>query len=262
MIARTTSAGDPRLAPYRLVAKPDELLREGLFVAEGRLVLPELLASPYTTVSVLVSEAALEGLQPLLSSHPRLDVLVAPADLISEAGGHDFHRGCLALGRRDAPPAPAFDSGRPIVVLDRVSNPDNVGVIFRTALGFGAAGVILGPGCADPLYRKAIRTSMGATLRVPWHIATGWPEELRHVRDRGYALIALTPRADAAVLRNVIARITSPIALLLGSEGYGLPDEILAIADYTARIPIASGVDSLNVATAASIALYEAGLRA
>jgi tRNA G18 (ribose-2'-O)-methylase SpoU len=261
MLARITDRADPRLAPYRLVAEPDALRREGLFVAEGRLVLPQLLASAYRAHSVLVSDAALDALRPQLDGHPGLDVMVANADLLSEIGGHDFHRGCLALAYREPPRSLTshLDAGSvvdPVLLLEGVSNPDNIGVIFRAALAFGA-GVMLGPGCADPLYRKSIRTSMGATLHARWSLADDWLADLARVRSAGYTLLALTPRAAAVPLREAVAQATGPIGFVLGSEGYGLSDEALDAASQLARIPILPAVDSLNVATAASIALYE-----
>lgn len=260
---------DPGLAPYRLIGKPDALAREGLFAVEGRLVLPRLLDSRYRVHSVLVSESAHGALQPLLQAHSDLRVHVASATTISEVTGFDFHRGCLALAWRDDPPALEEILNRPgpralspgsMVVLESVSNPDNIGGIFRSAHAFGARAVIVGPGCGDPLYRKAIRTSMGAVLDTPWTVAAGWPADLDRIKASGYRLVALTPDAAAASLRDV-ARGEQPIAFMLGSEGHGLSPAALAACDTAARIPMANATaDSLNVAAAASIALYEATL--
>jgi len=255
------------------VADPGALKREGLFAVEGRLVLPRLLASRYRVHSVLLTSAARESMAALLASRPEVAVHVARADEISDLTGHDFHRGCLALAHRQCFPVdlsrlgageaqPGKINREAFLVLEGVSNPDNIGGIFRSAHAFGAAAVLLGPGCGDPLYRKAIRTSMGATLDVPWAPLGDWPRDLRTLRDRGITLIALTPDRGALPLRDAVAAASGPIAMLLGSEGYGLSAEAIAAASVTARIPMANaGADSLNVAAAASIALYEATAR-
>lgn len=237
-------------------------------------MLPRLLDSRYRVHSVLASEPARDALAPLLEAHPDLTVHVAPADVITSLTGYDFHRGCLALGYREefdqvGPSRLALlDEAEPgksnpvAVVLEAVSNPDNIGGIFRSAHAFGARAVLLGSACGDPLYRKAIRTSMGATLQVPWTELAAWPDDLRALRERGYRLVALTPDPAAPLLRDVIAQAPGPVAFLLGSEGHGLSPAALAYADITARIPMArEDADSLNVAAAASIALYEAGNR-
>ena len=255
---------DSGLAPYRLVARPDDLGREGLFAVEGRLVLPRLLASRYRVHSVLVSESAHTALQPLLDAHPSLKVLVAPAETIADVTGYDFHRGCLALAHRDEPLTLSglLESGarslEPVLVLEGVNNPDNIGGIFRSAHAFGARGVVLGPNCGDPLYRKAIRTSMGATLDVPWSLDPDLSSAIETLRQHGYHVVALTPEASAPTLENAVRDAGAAIALMLGSEGFGLSDAALALAQSRARIPMpATDADSLNVAAAASIALYE-----
>jgi tRNA G18 (ribose-2'-O)-methylase SpoU len=268
MIARVMHSivDHPRLEPYRLVADPPALKREGLFAVEGRLAVPQLLASRYRAHSVLVSEPAFAQLEPLFTSLEELDVFVAPVDVISALGGFDFHRGALALGYRGAPPQlgsilggePASGSRAPIVILEGVNNPDNVGGIFRSAHACGARAVLLGPRCGDPLYRKAIRTSMGTALHVPWTELRDWPGDLLALRARGYRIIGLTPDPAAPPLRDVLAEAAAPVAFMLGSEGYGLSPGALAAADAIARIPMPrETADSLNVTAAASIALYE-----
>lgn len=268
MITRIESPGDPRLAPYGMVADPAALAREGLFAVEGRLVAPRLFASPYRVHSVLLSDAALESLRPVLETRPDIDVFVAPAAIISATGGYDFHRGCLALGYRGESPRLdlLLESGagslEPIVILEGVNNPDNIGGIFRSAHAFGARGIVLGPGCGDPLYRKAIRTSMGAALQFPWVEARDWPAAIGRIRGRGYRVLALTTDPAGMALHDAVATSPSPVALLLGSEGFGLSPEALAAADIHARIHMPNAdADSLNVVSAASIALYEARQR-
>lgn len=267
MIARIDTSDDSRLAPYRLVAAPAELARAGLFAAEGRLVAPRLIASRYRVHSLLLSDAALETLRPVLETRPDIEVLVAPVEIISAVGGFDFHRGCLGLGHRGEPDtleaklAESEDvslGGAPVVILEGVNNPDNIGGIFRSAHALGGRGIVLGPGCGDPLYRKAIRTSMGTALQFPWVEARDWPGAIGRIRERGYRVLALTTDPAAPRLRDAVATSASPVALLLGSEGFGLSPDALAAADIHARIPMPNAdADSLNVVAAASIALYE-----
>ena len=167
----------------------------------------------------------------------------------------DAWRSCI--GRPDTTAAELLASARTLVVLEAVSNADNVGGVFRNAAAFGVGGVLLSPTCCDPLYRKAIRTSMGATLRVPFARAGAgdWPGVLTRVRAAGFTIVALTPREPSETLEAFAARPRAPrIALIVGTEGAGLTPAVEAAADYRVRIPIAGGVDSLNLAVAAGIA--------
>jgi tRNA G18 (ribose-2'-O)-methylase SpoU len=168
----------------------------------------------------------------------------------------------VAIGERPAPRAlsdllaPLSPETR-LVVLEGVGNADNMGGIFRNAAAFGAAGVVLGPRCCDPLYRKAIRVSMGAALRVPFASAEeGWPGALRDLKAEGFSVLALTPSPDATGLAEAAAVPGRRLAVLAGAEGYGLTGEALAASDVAVRIPMAPGTDSLNVATAVGIALH------
>ena len=170
--------------------------------------------------------------------------------------GFNIHRGCLAVGERLPPPAwESLASGaRRLVILEHVSNADNVGAIFRNAAAFGLDAVLLGPSCTDPLYRKAIRTSMGAALRMPFALMEDWPQDLYRLKTGGMSLLALTPSARAETLDRVAPSLRT--AVLVGHEGEGLSDAALRASDIQVRIPMASGIDSLNVATAAAIAFY------
>jgi tRNA G18 (ribose-2'-O)-methylase SpoU len=272
-LERVCDLSDPRLADYRHVPDPELLRRGEIFVAEGRLVVCALLAdSSFVTRSILVTETALDALRDVIE--PRLAdqaVYVTDQATIQQVTGFNIHRGCLAIGRR--PPRVGLEeflarsetrcSEAPLVVLEHIVNADNVGGIFRNAAAFGAAAVVLGPNCCDPLYRKAIRTSMGAALRVPFVDAGKWPDALGRLRQAGYTVVALTPRAEALSIDELMGRIVRSdlrrLALLAGSEGPGLSESALAGADLSVRIPMASGVDSLNVATAAAIALHRIG---
>ena len=182
--------------------------------------------------------------------------------------GHDIHRGCLALVER--PPArtvggllstveerAAVGSRATFVVLEGITNADNVGGVFRNAAAFGADAVVLSSTCCDPLYRKAIRTSMAATLRVPYARAERWPGDLDRLRGHGFSIVALTPREPSITLDELAQGPRPPkIAWLVGTEGEGLTAAAASLADHHVRIPIAPDVDSLNLAVAVGIALY------
>ncbi|RPJ64712.1 MAG: RNA methyltransferase [Acidobacteria bacterium] len=272
---------DPRLGDYRHVPDPELLRRGEIFVAEGREVVRTLISrSPYPVRSVLLTETAFRALagviQPRLAE---LTVFVVPSGSIETLTGYNIHRGCLAIGER--PPRRSLsallletpagsgatrgvsaDRCHPttasrLVILEGVGNADNMGGVFRNAAAFGADLVVLGPRCCDPLYRKAIRVSMGASLRVPFaHAEEGWPEALGELREAGFQVLALTPDPRAGDLGVAAAAAPPRVALLAGSEGDGLTAAALAASDRLVRIPMAPGTDSLNVATAVGIALH------
>ena len=247
------------------MSDPDLAARGGLFIAEGRLVVRRLLtASRFAARSVLVTEPALAALRDVLDARPALPVFVVPQDVVNGITGFNIHRGCLALGERSEPARwqHVVDGARHIVCLERVANADNVGGIFRNAHAFGTQAVLLDGVSTDPLYRKAIRTSMGATLQLPFARAEPWPHTLTELRRLGFALIATTPADSAMALADAAKTVAGrPTALVFGHEGDGLARETLAACELHARIPISSDVDSLNVATAAAIALYELARR-
>jgi tRNA G18 (ribose-2'-O)-methylase SpoU len=251
---------DPRLDGYRALGRNGELAARGEFVAEGRFVVSRLIeGNRHELRSLLVNEAALKALAPLLTQLAA-PVYVCEPRFFERLTGHHFHRGCLALAARP----PAADSlelaagARALVVLDRVADPDNVGSVFRSALAFGVDAIWLGPGSADPLSRKAIRTSMAATLRVPF--AAGdearWPGCLDRLRERGFELIALSPSPTNEELHGFARADGAAFALLVGSEGEGLTPDVEARATRRLRIAMRAGVDSLNLGVAAGIALH------
>jgi len=259
---RIDAAGDPRLADYRGVSDPALLQSRNLFVAEGRIVVTRLIEDGrWILRSVLVSDAARRDLEPTLAAVAgRVPIFVCEASDFLGITGHDIHRGCLALVERR--PALALDdvlvAARLAVVLEGVSNADNVGGVFRNAAAFGADVVLLSPTCCDPLYRKAIRTSMGATLRVPFVEVEEWPAALTRLRAAGFRLVALTPREPSEALDAFASRPRgAKLALLVGSEGPGLTAAVESAADDRVRIPIARGIDSLNLAVATGIALEQ-----
>jgi len=254
---------DPRISIYRNVK--DSTLRDarGLFVVESRLCVQRLIsASGYSVCSVLVTETALGALGGVLSQlGNKTPIYVASTDLLEKLVGYNLHRGCIALARRGT--TPSIEQilelqPRLLVGLEQVANPENVGNVFRNAMGFGADAVLLSRDCADPLYRKAVRVSMGGTLLTPFAYLDGWPGAIDRLRSAGFATVALSTEAGAVDLTalGTEAAIDRRIALILGAESEGLDEATLAAVDWRVRIPMASGVDSLNVATAAGIALH------
>ena len=255
------SESDPRIAHYRNVRDADLRLRDGLFLTEGRLNVKRLITgSRYRTRSVLVTETALRAIQPALEQlGAGTPVYVAAQALVADVVGYAMHRGCLAVGERGAEPdlatLLALAQPRTLLVLEDVSNPENVGSVFRNALALGADGVVLTRGCVDPLYRRSIRVSMGASLRLGYARAEDGASALAALRDAGFTNVALTTGCDAAPLAR--EREAPPrLALWLGSEGAGLSADVLARIERRVTIPMAPGADSLNVATASGIALH------
>jgi len=246
------------LDAYRIVGDPHALGREGLFVAEGRLVVGRLLLDgKFRVHSVVVTDAAAAALQAVFEARPDVPVHTCDVADVEAITGFDFHRGCLALAYRPECDVPlsSIVHGTRVLALEGVGNPDNIGGLFRAGFALGADAVLLDPTTADPLYRKAIRTSMAATLRLPFARVSPWPDGLEPLRAAGFRIVALTPHADAAPLDEYAARADDRIVLVVGSEGAGLTAAALAYADVQVRIPIDARADSLNVVTAAAIAL-------
>ena len=257
-----SSAGDPRLADY--VRLTDVRLRRsleaahGLFVAEGEKVIRRAIAAGHPVRSLLVTEDKLAGLADLAAACPGPVYVIAPAT--AEAlTGYRVHRGTLAsMQRRPLPMvADLVAAARRIVVLEDIVDHANVGAIFRCAAALGFDAVILAPRCADPLYRRAVKVSMGAVFSVPYARMDDWRGGLDLLRAAGFRVLALTPASDAVPIGQTPAG--GKIALLLGTEGDGLSARWLAAADARVRIPMSGGVDSLNVASAAAIACYLLG---
>ena len=269
-IIPVTAPDDPRLADFDAVPDPVRLRESGRFVVEGRFAIETLLrAGRFRVRSLLLTDSTHRALAADLATPvwAGVDVYIASAAHF-RIGGYDFHRGYLALADRPAPTPldellDAAPPEAPLLVLERVADPDNVGSLFRNAAAFGVGALVLSPGCADPFYRKAIRTSAGATLRLPFATAADWPAALGALRDGGYIVAALTPPRGAAgrptvELGDFVARRPRerPMALVVGTEGEGLTAAASSEADARVHIRIDPSVDSLNVATAAAIALH------
>lgn len=262
-IERVEHPADPRLEPYRRLREPAALRAAGLFVAESPVVVARVLgACRFRARSVVATPAVLERLREAIERGPAdLVVHVAPPPLLAGLAGFKFHRGCAALAERGADLVPAAllapPGPRRVLVLERLADPDNVGMLFRNARAFGVDAVLLAPGTADPLYPKAIRASAGACLVVPFAPLGPWPAALGALRDAGHRLMALTPEGEVeAGALGVTEPLPERLAVVVGSEGDGLSAPVRASADVRVRVPMAPGVDSLNVAVAAGIVLH------
>jgi len=255
---------DPRLAPYANLKDAELRRREfagehGVFIAESELVVRALLASPYDVHSVLATRAMAERLAGAIGERERVrssvTVIVAPEGVLQSVIGFGFHRGVLAAGvRGEQPPLDMLLGCTSLTILEGIGNHDNVGGIFRnvSALGGERPGVILGPGCCDPLYRKAIRVSAGHVLHVPWRVEEDLPALAGRLRGAGWVVLAMTPAGARSL--DELGPVAKP-AVLLGAEGPGLTPEAIGAADVSVRIPMRAGVDSLNVGVAGALAL-------
>jgi len=256
---RIDDPADPRIAAYRDIRERDLVGRQGRFVAEGKVVLNVLFtARRFEAESVLLLENRLAGMESLLELIPEeVPVYVASAPVIDAIAGFHMHRGILAIGMRSeeethAGLLSALPEEALVVALMGIANHDNMGAIFRNAAAFGADAVLLDGTCCDPLYRKAIRVSVGAALKVPFARQGSADELVSTLTDNGFEIVALTPAGKTEIADVARSR---RMALLLGSEGEGLPRNVLERLK-TVRIGMAEDFDSLNVAAASAIALH------
>jgi tRNA G18 (ribose-2'-O)-methylase SpoU len=254
------SADDPRIGDYRALTDLELRTRweppNGLFIAEGELVIRRALRAGYRLRSILVDEKRTEQFADLSDDAV---VYAGTPDVLEAITGFHVHRGVLAsFHRRDLPSIEELlVSARRLVVLEGLNTHTNLGALFRSAAALGIDAIVLSPNCADPLYRRAVRVSMGEVFAIPYAKAEAWPEALKVVRDAGFRLLALTPGADSVALPDLSAADRARPALMLGAEGPGLTRAALAASDVRVAIPMQNGVDSLNVATAAAIAFWE-----
>jgi tRNA G18 (ribose-2'-O)-methylase SpoU len=260
-VERVADPTDPRLRDF--TALRDVQLRsarepaEGLFLAEGERTIRRALEAGYRPRAALTIERWLPGLVATLDDAP---VLVVEDDVLARTVGFRVHRGALAsFERRPLPPVEEVlaRAGR-LVVLEDLADHTNVGAVFRSAAALGWDGVLLTPRCADPLYRRAVRTSMGAVFTLPW-TRIDWRDGPERLRAAGVRLLALTPAPGAEAIEGVA--VAPPFAVVLGSEDPGLSERWTSAADERVRIPMRAGVDSLNVAAAAAVAMYVLGPR-
>lgn len=254
---------DPRLDDFRdlnsIDRRPDLPTGKGLVIAEGVLVVQRMLASRFTPHALLGADRRLDELKDDLAGTDA-PFYRTSAEVMARVVGFHLNRGVLAAARRVAEQAVAqlVDGARTVAVLEGVNDHENLGSIFRNAAGLGVDAVVFGSGCADPLYRRAVRVSMGHALLVPFARATDWPGDLVMLKERGFRLLAMTPHSEAHALSEAMAAARDQrVAVLVGAEGPGLTAAALRLSDLRVRIPMSRGTDSLNVATAAALAFYE-----
>ena len=266
-VVEVDTADDDRLADYRRLT--DVALRttieppNGLFIAESELVIRRALAAGYRPRSMVMAPEWLDRMARLVDDVDA-PVYSASYDVLRQLTGFNVHRGALASFHRNPLPDVAelvAAAGRVVVLEDLVSHT-NLGAVFRCAAALGMDAVVLSPSCADPLYRRSVRVSMGQVFAVPYARAADWPGTLGALRAAGFQLVALTPADDALSLREVSYADSDRLAVVLGTEGPGLTKGAAQVADVRVRIPMAGGVDSLNVAAAAAVAFWALGRHA
>ncbi|MFD6033909.1 TrmH family RNA methyltransferase [Streptomyces griseoincarnatus] len=252
---------DPRLHDYTDLTDVELRRRrepaEGLFIAEGEKVIRRAGDAGYGMRSMLLSQKWVDVMRDVIDRSDSPVYVMEPA-LAEQVTGYHVHRGALAsMGRRPLPdPAGVLRTARRVVVLESVNDHTNIGAIFRSAAALGMDAVLLSPDCADPLYRRSVKVSMGAVFSVPYARLETWPKDLTTVQDLGFTVLALTPDERAHTLDETAPHRMDRVALMLGAEGRGLSPRALSAADTWVRIPMSHGVDSLNVGAAAAVAFY------
>lgn len=252
---------DPRLADYRSLT--DVALRRrtepegGLYIAESPKIIARALRAGHRPRSVLALPKWLPDLEPLLEGQ-NAPVYVGESDVLERVTGFEMHRGALASMHRPALPplADLLADARRVVVIEDIVDHTNVGAIFRSVAGLGADAVLVSPRCADPLYRRSVRVSMGTVLQVPWTRIPEWPDAAAALHETGFHIAALALADDAVSLDDFAADPPDRVAMVLGAEGDGLSRAALAHADTVVTIPMLHGIDSLNVAAASAVAVW------
>lgn len=260
MIIPITDLDDPRLADYShrtdVALKKAQGTEHGLYIAESALVLERALRAGHVPRSVLALGGSVDEAVALVGAD--VPVYSGPGELIEQLTGYLLHRGLIAAMHRPALPSPEslIRDARRIVILENVADPTNVGAIFRSVAGIGADAVLVTPRCSDPFYRRAIRVSMGTVLQVPWTRIGDWSSARQLLVESGFHVAALALEPGAVSLRDFAADAPERVALVLGEEGYGLTREAIDAADTVVQIPMAHGIDSLNVAATAAVAMF------
>ncbi len=238
----------------RKVTEPER----GLYIAESSKVITRALAAGHVPRSVLLQEQWLDEMKPLLDGFPECVIYVGSSALLEELTGYHMHRGALASMQRPelVDPRELLRHAQRVVILEDIVDHTNVGAIFRAVAGLGADAVFITPRCADPLYRRSVRVSMGTVLQVPWTRLPEWDTAAEMLHTSGFHIAALALSDRAVSLKDFAAEAHEKIALVMGSEGDGLSRAALEAADSVVTIPMKHGVDSLNVASASAVALY------
>jgi tRNA G18 (ribose-2'-O)-methylase SpoU len=255
-----TDLADPRLADYShqtdVALKKARGTEHGLYLAESALVIERALRAGHRPRSVLALGASLDEAKRLVGEE--VPIFSGPGELLEQLTGYLLHRGLIASMHRPALPTveSLLATAHRIVILEDVADPTNVGAIFRSVAGIGADAVLVTERCSDPFYRRAIRVSMGTVLQVPWTRLGDWGVARQTLGASGFHIAALALQEGAVSLRDFAADAPGRVALVLGAEGYGLTEEAIAAADTIVQIPMAHGIDSLNVAATAAVAMY------
>jgi tRNA G18 (ribose-2'-O)-methylase SpoU len=256
-----SSLSDPRLSDFAhatdVALKKADGSEHGLYIAESLLVLERAIRAGHRPRSVLALGGSVDDAVNATAAFD-IPIFSGPSELLEQLTGYLLHRGLIAAMERPALPSAGslLENARRVVVLENVADPTNVGAIFRSVAGIGADAVLVTPRCSDPFYRRAIRVSMGTVLQVPWTRVGDWPTTAGLLGDHGFHIAALALTPDAVSLREFAANAPERVALILGAEGEGLTSEALAAADTVVQIPMRHGIDSLNVAATAAVAIY------
>ena len=264
-IVEITDFSDPALDVYARLTEAQLLNRfepaKGMFIAESPKVIHRALDGGCQPVSLLMEHKDIDGsAREIIARCPEIPVFTADEEVLCNLTGYHLTRGVLCAMRR--PKLPTMEAicreASRVVILENVQNPTNVGAIFRSAAALGMDAVLLTPGCSNPLYRRSARVSMGTVFQIPWAYTGAWPQEgMAQLRELGFKTAALALRDNSVSIDDPNLMGEEKLALLLGSEGDGLTSETIASCDYTVKIPMYHGVDSLNVAAASAVAFWQ-----
>lgn len=241
----------------------------GLFIAESPKVIERALDAGYTPISLLVEEKHIDGeARTLVARCKNIPIYTAPFRILTQLTGFQLTRGALCAMRRPSLPAVSeiIENAHRIAILENINNPTNIGAIFRSAAALHIDAILLTPACSDPLYRRALRVSMGTVFQIPWtyfdHKITAWPQQgMQLLHDFGFQTAAMALSDSSISINAAQLKEAEKLAIVLGTEGDGLASSTIAQCDYTVKIPMAHGVDSLNVAAASAVAFWELGKR-
>jgi tRNA G18 (ribose-2'-O)-methylase SpoU len=268
-VIEITNFSAPELDVYARLTEAQLLNRfepaKGMFIAESPKVIHRALDAGCQPVSLLMERKDIDGsAAEIIARCPEIPVFTADEDLLCNLTGYHLTRGVLCAMRRPTLPTveEICQSARRVVVLENVQNPTNVGAIFRSAAALGMDAVLLTPGCSNPLYRRSARVSMGTVFQIPWTFIgndiTDWPHPgMDRLKEMGFKTVSMALRNDSYSIDDPRLRQEEKLAILMGSEGDGLTDDTLAFCDFTVKIPMYHGVDSLNVAAASAVAFWE-----
>lgn len=268
-VIEITDIADERLDIYARYSEV-QLLRynepnEGIFIAESPMIIERALDAGYEPISFLMERRYVEGQgKGILERCPEIPVFVAELSVLTKLTGYQITRGVLCAMRRKELPeiSNICENARRIVILENVMNPTNVGAIFRSAAALGMDGILLTEGCTDPLYRRAGRVSMGTVFQIPWTFYNKkhpWSSGCSMLKNIGYKTVAMALTDDSVSVNDPRLMAEERLAIVMGTEGNGLAKTTIAQCDYTVKIPMSHGVDSLNVAAASAIAFWELG---